>query len=330
MSVVSDTLVENYFINARLSNELYILLLPLPRIVSTLLSALCFLLMMLLAVRLGGFGRRPLAVAAFTAAAVFLLPWIDQLYLVTFQFNYILPMALTLAIFCLAIQPDSKPARHRSTLLFILGLLTGLCHEEYASCAIASLAAIPLIFLRYRNRRLLAALLCLSLGFALLLSTPPFHRGSKLSQYFSTRMVMVYPFLILTAIYLIVSLIRLAKKLLRKEKLSELDPVIIATAVTALLSTGATIIFKTGSRTAVPAIICAAIGLCRICTRKPRREFRGLRPLIRFHHSARSKSRGHTALEYHPHCRLRPRPRPLTQAGSLTPVYGGRAPVIAD
>lgn len=246
--------------NARLANVVMTFLAPLPRAIGAWLSVVALVAVFWIGSKLGSFTTRPWPLILFIAGVVFCCPWIDQLYLIDFQLNYLWASALMLWLLISWLKESSAIG------LFFLGLVVGVWHEGFGLPAAAGIFVSTLLFRQNRSlAKTAAALSGLAIGLAYLYFSPAMqNRLPGLNGYFSGRMIMVIPFAIPTVIYIVALVIR-------KMRHKNPDIVDVLMATVSLSSVAIMLWFEMGSRVGMPAVICSLIGLIKFIPDSPKR-----------------------------------------------------------
>ena len=167
--------VTHYFIdNLRLSNIVFTLFLLLPKWVGCTLSGVVFFLILRMMLLTACGGDRPVPVWAaiwMCLLFTFALPWLDQIVIMCFQFNYIWPSAL--ALLCLRVFMGDT--RCSALPAAILGFVTGWWHEGFSVPVIAGFVVLMLIWRRHFVSRKNLLLTCgLIVGTLVVILAPSF------------------------------------------------------------------------------------------------------------------------------------------------------------
>lgn len=160
------------FDNARFSNTLVVPFLLLPIWIPQTLSLLCWAYCVFGSLRIAGMNwrRSPLVPYAIFAWSV-LLGWHDGLSAVTFQFNYVLPSALTVCLIGLLFRHN---VHNRLPKLMLAGFFLGWFHEGFSLPMIVGLGILMILWKRYRTKYFCTALLTLCAGLSIILLSPGF------------------------------------------------------------------------------------------------------------------------------------------------------------
>ncbi len=219
--------------NARLCNILFCILVYLPRwITATVTAALCTWLLRALA-RLAGIGRADWQKTVWLCAMFAMaLPWVEHLFTLCFQLNYLWSMAGAAWIACRVLF--GRPLH--PVLAFAVGLLFGAWHEGFSVPVFAGLCALAVCFpSRFRRRDTAAMLAGMAIGIAWLAFCPAaLYRGeggTRLSEPYYWLLSLRYNFLI--CIYFILWLAALAR---RKTRAGALTPLSVFTATCCAVS----------------------------------------------------------------------------------------------
>lgn len=171
---IYDTYVEHYHIDCfRLGNMVAVPLLLFPKWVASGIALLLWIYAMFASFRLAGVDwRRSALVPAMLFVWGFLMPWSNTLGCIMFQYNYIPPAAIGLALLlCLR---SSAAGWRPLTATALLGFMLGWWHEGFAVPVICGLVALAVLRRDCRNRRFLVAVLAIAAGMCLLLTSPMF------------------------------------------------------------------------------------------------------------------------------------------------------------
>lgn len=244
----------------RLPNLLMPLVILLPKWLPALLSGAALCAILQLGAALGGFSRRPLPAVLFIAAMTLFFPWVDQMYLTSFQLPYLWGSAMSLWLMWLILR-----RRGRCAGVAALALATGLWHEALAGPLLAGIGALWVVSPRHRDRRAIYAAICLALGIGVI-ALPLFWRSFPTAHaFFESRQALVYPILLPTAAYAVACCAAAARPRQRMQ-----EHVFMLTV--ALTAAAVTIYFNAGPRTDALGSVCALAGLCGFipASRRPR------------------------------------------------------------
>jgi len=153
---ISIILHRNHF---RLCNLLMPLVIMLPRWIPAAVSGCALLAIYMMSARIGRFDGRPLRMALYILALTVAYPWLDQLYLTSFQLPYLWGPAAALWLLTLLWRGKGRPAA-----LGLLGYVLGFWHELPAAAILAAAAATWLRYPQMRTARTAAAAIGLALG----------------------------------------------------------------------------------------------------------------------------------------------------------------------
>lgn len=157
--------------NARLSNILLVPLLLLPKWVSSLLTVAAWGWVLYAGAKMAGL--RSDSVSGWTlwiALTCFILPWYDSMGALCYQFNYILPSALSLI--CISLFCNGK--RHRPLTCLLCGLICGAWHEGFSLPIAGAMLLLYLTDSKTRTRDNTLMLIGLAAGIIWLLVSPGF------------------------------------------------------------------------------------------------------------------------------------------------------------
>lgn len=237
----------------RLSNLLMPPVILWPRWLSAALSCLALSFVYVSGARIGRFQRNPLKYCLYISAIVFFFPWVDQLYLLSFQVPYLWGAALAMLLLYLFISET----RAGSLCLLLTGLFVGIWHEAYAGTLFVGVVAVALCFKQYRTAKSMAAIVGLAVGIlcdaAPLILLNKWDTGITLQG----RMSLVYPFICVIILYIIVNAVQLVRRKTARVCVP-LNVLLSTAALTALLLA---LFFKSGARVSGVGIICAIVGL---------------------------------------------------------------------
>lgn len=167
-----------------------VVMLAMPRWIAAIVSSLVLFYVYLKGAQFSGIDTSRCKIAIWLAYIVLCFPWIDQLYLIDFQTNYIWSLALSLYIaMSFYHRQDSKPG-----LLFITSILLGGWHEGFSVPIFISIIAVAWLYKEYRTRGTVIILIGMAIGMAFLATAPSFSLTP--SPYFGRRPWMIYPYLL--------------------------------------------------------------------------------------------------------------------------------------
>lgn len=142
--------IETHFLydNSRLFNTIAASIIVLPRcITGAVCAAFAVAMCWLAAVLAGCWKRRFLFFALSQAALVFVLPWYDSILVVMFAFNYV----GVSVVFLLTALWLLKNRRANVLAAFMIGLISGLCHEAFTVALVGGSVALFAVFKRWRT-----------------------------------------------------------------------------------------------------------------------------------------------------------------------------------
>lgn len=155
--------------NVRIPNMLAPGLMLLPKWLNAAVLATAVSAVVYYGSRVAGVWRRSMfAFAVILCGVVFALPWYDNMFILTFGYNYVLPSALLLWLVSMYLGRADKslPA------FFVISLITSLFHELCATALVGIVLGACLVDRRYRSKLSLAVLLGATVGLAILASCP--------------------------------------------------------------------------------------------------------------------------------------------------------------
>lgn len=159
--------------NARLGNVIVMFFLFMPKWIGSGISVLCLYYTVVASFRLLGVDRRRSAIVPLMLSMwYFLMPWQNHMGGLVYQFNYLLPTALSLAVLVLKYEPE-KGVMHRMLLVFA-GLLLGAWNEAFSLPLAVGVAVCLIFYKKERRADNLMLLASLAVGLAWLLSAPGF------------------------------------------------------------------------------------------------------------------------------------------------------------
>jgi hypothetical protein len=221
--IVSNIKSHYLYDNARLCNVIAILLAPLPRLIGAIISTLSIAYLFFIGAKYAKIQHQPLPLSFWAAFITFCFPWIDQMYILDFQINYLWSSALALFTTIAFI----KQRNHSTATLAVLSLITGLWHEAFSFPLLIAIIAVSTLNKRLRTTKTYTMALSLSIGFAYLTTAPCF-QFTPIPQY-GSRMIMVYPYAVPFIAAAICALRR--RKKLSTRALMLLLPALTATAL---------------------------------------------------------------------------------------------------
>lgn len=174
------------FDNVRLGNILIVLLLMLPKWLVGLISLTAWLISMILSFKLAGIEikRSALVGLAIILWGIF-LPWQSCLAVLDFQFNYVLPTALSLILiyqFRDYLSPPMQIGKKINAVryptipvaagYFLLGLIVGWWHEGFSIPIAGSLIFLAAAYKNCRNYKFYCSIFGLAIGIVILVLAP--------------------------------------------------------------------------------------------------------------------------------------------------------------
>lgn len=236
----------------RLPNLLMPVIILLPKWIPALISCISIFYILRTGSQLGNFNCSWKGMTIFASGFIFLFPWWDQLYLVSFQAPYLWGSALSLIL----LKSILTHKRHSVVLLFIGSVLLGFWLEAYAGVILGACICLMIFFLNHRNRYIVAVSIGLSCG--ILIDALPLILQCKWTRwaFFEERMILIYPFLFVNLLYVVLSAL-----MARKHVSAVLTPINLTLLEISIASTVLTIYFKTGARINGLGAICSLIGI---------------------------------------------------------------------
>lgn len=160
--------------NARIANILVIYFLLLPKWIGSLL---CLILWLYVIIRTFEFCNINIKYSALVPIGLglwyFLLPWENHMGSLVFQFNYIIPSAIS--IFILRRLYFSDCRYNTPPIMFVAGILCGAWNEAFSIPLMAGVTASLFICKSFRNCKVLILLTGLLTGLAWLIAAPGFN-----------------------------------------------------------------------------------------------------------------------------------------------------------
>lgn len=248
---ISEIFCNNHF---RLPNILMPPIILLPRIVPAVISGIAIYMILVQALALTDCRTSFSAAAWLVVAVVFLLPWVDQLYLISFQAPYLWGAAMALWL----IRHIIKQRGH-NFLIFAMSWLTGFWMEAYGGAILGGVICLAVFYRTYRTRLVYWSMAGLVLGILTCASPLLIFGALPYWPFFEGRAVMVFSFVIINIIYLIAYACLLLRH--RREIVRPLDLLLLEIAVASLILT---IFFNAGARINCLGTIVSAIGICRL------------------------------------------------------------------
>lgn len=254
----ADIFRGNHF---RLPNLLMPLVILLPKWLPAVLSGAALCAVYVLGAALCGFSRRPLPVVLFIAGMSLMFPWVDQLYLTSFQLPYLWGTTLAMWLILLMLSRKGHVAA-----VAALALAVGVWHEAIAGPVLAGIVVLRLVSPAHRDRRTAWAAVCLALGIGVV-ALPLFLRHFPSGHaFFESRPALVYPILLPTAAYAIVWCLMLARG--RRPGAAHVFLLTVSLSAAAI-----TLYFNAGPRTDALGSACSLAGLCGFIPASRRRRW---------------------------------------------------------
>lgn len=230
----------------------------LPRWIFGVVSSICIYYILQIGRRLGGFYRSPLTLAVYVLMFLAIYPWVDQMYLFSFQTNYIWPTAASLWIVWRTL---SNPGKF-SIPTFILCLLLSAWHEGFGAGIAGTLIVLFVLCKPLRNWRTMLYALAIMPGilYLALYRIPGWHKN-----YFSNRLGILLVYAIPLATFVVMWTYLLLKgAFVKSYRIAKLiwSSNIIALAAMAASGTLFMLWVPTGPRTGSLGVIASCIGIC--------------------------------------------------------------------
>lgn len=184
--------------NVRLGNILIVLLLMLPKWLGGLISLSAWVIAMILSFKLAGVEIKSSALVSLAIIiwGIF-LPWQSAMAVLDFQFNYILPTALSLILiykFRACLSPSLQRSKKVNTVRYpdfiagagylFLGIIIGWWHEGFSIPVAAGLIFLCAAYRNFRNYKIYCSILGLVVGIVVLALAPG--TAVRLHAYHST------------------------------------------------------------------------------------------------------------------------------------------------
>jgi len=240
----------------RLSNLLMPPIILWPRWLSAVISCAALAFVYVSGARIGRFERSPLRYGLYISLIIFLFPWVDQLYLLSFQVPYLWGAAFAMLLLYLFV----RKTKAGNVSMLLVGLLVGIWHEAYAGSLLVGFVTVAACFKQYRTGRSVAAVAGLSAG--ILCDAAPLILFNKWEPGITLqgRMSLVYPFMGVIVLYMIAD----AVALLGRKKARVCTPVNVLLSTVALTALLLALFFKSGARVCGVGIISAIVGLLQL------------------------------------------------------------------
>lgn len=241
--------------NSRLANAAMFVLQFLPPWLYASLSALAAFATMRLMQRLGGFAADVRCTALFCGLFALVMPWVDQMYVLDFQLNYLWGGAwMSLFLYMLLRRRGGADA------LFLVGLLTGVWQECTAFPAFVAAVALWVVYRTYRSERTAAGVAGLLCGLMWLYFSPggTAYRANSWTP-FSFRMSILAVFALPAIVYTAM----LAVNVLRRRRLEAVHFVLV---VAAWASCAVLLVTTMGPRTGWASVLASITGMTMLLT----------------------------------------------------------------
>ena len=238
----------------RLANILMIGLQFLPQWICGLLSGLACWITIYYSLRLVGAQKSVVIAMLFGALFVFLMPWVDQMYLFDFQLNYLWTGAV-MVVYLYLLTGGGRFEKPLAMSALILGFMNESCGFPAWLATVLLIVAFPSM----RSKRCYVALALLTVGLAFLYLAPGMqsYRSSGWHP-FATRSSIVLVFCLPALAYLSVLIFR---SILRHSR--GLDRVDAALALIALSGMLLMWFSQMGPRVGWASVLASICGLCR-------------------------------------------------------------------
>ena len=246
--------------NGRLANFISIVSFWMPRWILGLISTAVIGLVIAWGAKIGRFYNNSFLLAVFIVFFLFLFPWVDQLYLINFQINYIWPLAISLWLLM-------SWLRNRVRFSFaeiIVCLILGFWHEGLACGMFLTLIALIIFYKRYHTSRFCFDAVAFVPGLIVLTHERIF---AWHGNYFTSRMNILYLFALPLMLFLLLMIAVYIKRFrahgIKTDRMG-ISPTMFALFVTALTGILFMLYVPTGPRTGTLGIYACFIGICAI------------------------------------------------------------------
>ena len=239
-----------HYDNPRIANVVMILIAAFPRVIPAIISIIALAYIFYAGIRFADIRHRPILTALFIASIIVFFPWVDQLYLIDFQLNYLWATALSLG--CILSWYNSKIKRAFS---FLLGVFVASWHEGFGIPLAFTLAGLLILYPRFRVRSNLYNLTGLITGSLYLISSPGFLKNA--CAYFENRAAILYPFAVPAIIFVLTWLFMIFRPQHRKICLNSRAAL---SAALSLSGTAMMLIYPTGPRSGALGITFGCLG----------------------------------------------------------------------
>lgn len=253
------------FDNARLGNILVPFFLLLPKWIGSGLCVAAWLFAMTGSFRLAKVNIRqsplvPLAVFLWC----FFMPWRNGMGCVVFQFNYLIPSALSVMLlyYLLVLYEERKDA----FLIFIMAFLVGLWHEGFGLSIIVGLIAVLMRCRNLRNCDFILALIGLLVGVSILSVVPAMGvRCEKILNFAFNEVLQTIAYTVgLSSLYWIFLLLVIWVRVKKKIKKIFFDPIIIFSLASGIVTVCIMLVTYTESRVTWWAQFISVVGIMRV------------------------------------------------------------------
>ncbi len=253
------------FDNARLGNILVPFFLLLPKWIGSGLCVAAWLFAMTGSFRLAKVNIRqsplvPLAVFLWC----FFMPWRNGMGCVVFQFNYLIPSALSVMLLYYLLVLYEK--REHAFLIFIMAFLVGLWHEGFGLSIIVGLIAVLMRCRNLRNCDFILALIGLLVGVSILSVVPAMGvRCEKILNFAFNEVLQTIAYTVgLSSLYWIFLLLVIWVRVKKKIKKIFFDPIIIFSLASGIVTVCIMLVTYTESRVTWWAQFISVVGIMRV------------------------------------------------------------------
>ncbi|MDO4319106.1 MAG: hypothetical protein Q4C34_00895 [Bacteroidales bacterium] len=248
-SVCESVSYRYYNDNPRLANVIMILIAVLPRAIPGIISMIALATVFYIGIKWASLQNKPITASLWTASIIVFFPWIDQLYLINFQLNYL--WATALALICIFNWYNTHLKAWQS---FLVGLIVAVWHEGFGIPLTITIAGLLMLYRDMRTRYNILNLTGLLIGTLYLIVSPGFLNNTW--AYFENRSAILYPFAIPTVVFVLTWLFMVTKKEYRHICM---DSHVAAGAALSLLGTIMMLMFPTGPRSGSLGITLACL-----------------------------------------------------------------------
>lgn len=186
---IKETINQHYnYDNARLGNMAVCFFMALPKWVGSGLCALCWIYTVIIGLKVSGIDWKNSKLAGVAVFFwYFFMTWESHMGGLVFQFNYVLPGALSMGLLMM-LWCHRRADKWNSVIgIFLLSLILGAWHEGFSIPFLSGLAVLMIAFKEKRDIRFFAALAGLTIGIWFLVSAPSFERrAGALDFYYMT------------------------------------------------------------------------------------------------------------------------------------------------